>query len=65
MAEHKNGITLIFARTETNNFFNYIWPVAQGIMFLKGRLAFYNTDGTKPKNSAGAPSCPFLPLSKG
>jgi len=57
MAEHGNGIALIFARTETGNFFNYIWPKATAIMFLKGRLTFYNVDGTKPENSAGAPSC--------
>ena len=57
MAKHGNGIALIFARTETVNFFRYIWPVAQGVLFLKGRLAFYHVDGTKPRNSAGAPSC--------
>jgi hypothetical protein len=57
MAEHGNGIALIFARTETDNFFRYIWPKAQGVMFLKGRLVFYHIDGTKPQNSAGAPSC--------
>ncbi len=57
MAAHNNGIALIFARTETQNFFKYIWPIASAIMFLKGRLIFYNVDGTRPKNSAGAPSC--------
>jgi len=57
MAEHRNGIALIFARTETSNFFRYIWPKAAGVMFLKGRLVFYHVDGTKPQNSAGAPSC--------
>ena len=57
MAEHNNGIALIFARTETMNFFKYVWPRASGIMFLKGRLVFHHADGTKPNNSAGAPSC--------
>ena len=33
------------------------WPRASGIMFLKGRLVFHHADGTKPNNSAGAPSC--------
>ena len=56
MVEHGNGIALIFARTETKNFFRYIWPAAHGVMFLKGRLAFYHTDGTIAQNSAGAPS---------
>ena len=57
MRDHQNGIALIFARTETKNFFDYIWNDADGIMFLAGRLTFYNTDGTKAKNSAGSPSC--------
>jgi len=57
LSEHGNGIALIFARTETRMFFDYIWNKAHAIMFLKGRLSFYNVDGTKGKNSAGAPSC--------
>lgn len=57
MAEHNNGIALIFARTETNTFFKWIWPYAKGIMFIKGRLKFYNVDGTRAENCAGAPSC--------
>lgn len=56
---HGNGIALIFARTETNNFKKYIWESknAKGIFFIYGRLAFYHVDGTKALNSAGAPSC--------
>ncbi len=57
MSDHGNGIALIFARTETGNFFNYIWRYAKAIMFLRGRLVFRHADGTKPANSAGAPSC--------
>jgi hypothetical protein len=57
MSEHGNGVALIFARTETGNFFQYIWPCASGIMFLRGRLVFHHADGAKPSNSAGAPSC--------
>ena len=57
LSEHGDGIALIFARTETSNFFQYIWPKAQGILFIKGRLSFYNVDGTRGNNSAGAPSC--------
>lgn len=57
LSKYGNGIALIFARTETSNFFNYIWPCADGILFIKGRLAFYNADGSKASNSAGAPSC--------
>jgi len=57
LAEHGNGIALIFARTETGNFFRYIWPRASAIMFLRGRLVFHHVDGSRAANSAGAPSC--------
>jgi len=57
MAEHNNGIALIFARTETKMFFDYIWNKAHAILFLKGRLSFYNINGTKGNSNAGAPSC--------
>lgn len=30
---------------------------ADAILFLKGRLNFYNVDGTKGNSNAGAPSC--------
>lgn len=57
LSDHGNGIALIFARTETKMFFDYIWDKAHAVLFLKGRLSFYNINGTKGKNSAGAPSC--------
>jgi hypothetical protein len=57
MAQHGDGIALLFARTDTGIFFRHIWPVASGIMFLRGRLVFHHVDGSKPTNGAGAPSC--------
>lgn len=57
LAEHNDGIALIFARTETNTFFKWVWTYASGIMFLKGRLKFCHVDGTPANNCAGAPSC--------
>jgi len=33
-----------------------IWEYADSLLFLKGRLKFYNVNGTVSKNSAGAPS---------
>lgn len=56
-SEHKNAIVLIFVRTETKNWFNYIWDYADAILFLKGRITFLHVDGSKPKNAGGAPSC--------
>lgn len=56
LAEHGNGIALVFARTETGLFFNNVWPKADSIFFIKGRIAFCDKQG-KPAMSAGAPSC--------
>lgn len=52
---HNNSIVLIFARTETKMFFNYIWNKADAVLFIKGRIRFYDVTG-KQGGSAGAPS---------
>lgn len=52
---HGNGIALIFARTETKCFFKHIWDDAEAVLFVKGRIKFYNIDG-KQKGTPGAPS---------
>jgi len=57
LASHGNGIALIFARTETETFFKHIWPCADAILFIEGRVRFYHSNGLIAKNSAGAPSC--------
>lgn len=62
MAEHNNGIMLIFARTETRTWQDIIFPSASGYLFLDGRIVFHLPDGSLPRNnkgqiaSAGAPS---------
>lgn len=56
MAAHGVGTTLIFARTETDLFFETVWKRATAILFLKGRLYFHHVDGTKAAANAGAPS---------
>jgi hypothetical protein len=56
LAEHANGIALIFARTETEAFFSQVWKRATGLLFIRGRLTFYRADGTKAKANGGAPS---------
>lgn len=55
MAEHNNGIALIFARTDTRMFHDYVFN-ADAILFIKGRLSFYDVHGVKG-GTAGAPSC--------
>jgi len=56
LAEHKSGIALIFARTETKGFHGEIWNRAKSIFFFKGRLSFYYVTGEKGQ-PANAPSC--------
>lgn len=57
LATHGNGIALIFARTETEMFFNEVWKKADGVLFIKGRLYFHKPDGKRAAANAGAPSC--------
>ena len=54
-AAHKDCIALTFARTETKMFFDFVWARAYSVLFLRGRIAFHNVDGSTKWN-AGAPS---------
>jgi hypothetical protein len=56
LAEHGNGIALIFARTETKMFFDQVWNKAYSLLFIEGRLFFYDVNGKKAKSNSGAPS---------
>ena len=56
LADHGNGIALVFARTETRWFFTHVWQRASAVFFFKGRIAFYHSSGAVG-GSAGAPSC--------
>ena len=56
MVEHGHGIALIFARTETEMFFEYIWRRSSAVLFIEGRLHFYHVDGKRAKGNAGGPS---------
>ena len=53
---HGNGIALVFARTDTTYFQEYVFKVADAIFFIAGRLKFYHVNGEEAKSSAGAPS---------
>lgn len=55
MAGHGDGIALIFARTETEAFFEHVWPKADALLFIKGRIRFFKVDGTE-SGTSGAPS---------
>ena len=57
LADHGNGIALIFARTETRMFFDHVWGRADAVLFIEGRLHFHHVDGSRAKANSGAPSC--------
>lgn len=56
LADHGNGIALIFARTETEMFFEHVWNAATALLFIKGRLHFHYVDGRRAAANSGAPS---------
>lgn len=56
MVQHGIGTALIFARTETDLFFETVWKRATAVLFLRGRLFFHHADGRRAKHNAGAPS---------
>lgn len=58
MAAHGDGTALVFARTETAWWFNTIWPRADALLFLRGRITFYRGDGSASLggHSSGGPS---------
>ena len=56
LADHGNGVALVFARTETVWFFDAVWRRAAAVFFFRGRVAFYHVTGEQG-DAAGAPSC--------
>jgi hypothetical protein len=56
MAEHGDGIALIFARTDTSWFHDWVFKKASGLLFLRGRLTFHKVDGTPGPHNSGGPS---------
>lgn len=56
LADHGDGIALIFARTETSMFFDHVWNKANAVLFIKGRLFSHRVNGERALANAGAPS---------
>ena len=56
LAEHGNGIALVFARTETVWFQEAVFKKATGILFVRNRIHFCRVDGSPSKYNSGAPS---------
>jgi hypothetical protein len=57
MVQHRNGIALIPARTETAMFYECVWNVASAVCFMKGRPHFHYVDGRRAAANSGAPIC--------
>lgn len=55
MKEHGKGLVLCFARTDTR-WAQEALAACDGVLFIKGRLAFHHGDGTVATSCAGAPS---------
>jgi phage N-6-adenine-methyltransferase len=55
LARHGNGIALVFARTETRAWFDWVWPAADTVCFVRGRLNFHGPDGIRSLKNCGAP----------
>lgn len=56
LADHGDGIALIFARTETAAWVEHVWAKATAVLFIAGRLHFHHVDGTRAPANGGAPS---------
>lgn len=54
-SEYDNCVVLLFARTETKMFFDYVWNKASAVLFFKGRIQFIDSEN-KTVGNAGAPS---------
>jgi hypothetical protein len=56
MAVSRNGVACIPARTETACWFRYVWPIAEVVLFTKGRPHFHKpVTGERAKANSGAP----------
>jgi hypothetical protein len=56
LAEHGRGTALVFARTDTTTFHEYVWPYAAALLFIRGRLTFNRPDGSEADFNSGAAS---------
>ncbi|MCA1701746.1 MAG: hypothetical protein LC808_00120 [Actinobacteria bacterium] len=57
MAEHRHGIALVPARTETRWFIRRIWQEADGVLFMHGRVRFHHISGRPARATIGTPTC--------
>ena len=53
LADHGDGIALVFARVDSQAWHDYVWSRADGLLFTRGRIRFCRPDGTE---GLGGPS---------
>lgn len=53
MAMHRNGIALIFNRSDSNGFHRHILERAHALFFLQGRFYYNDENGVKHKENCG------------
>ena len=56
LADHGDGIALIFARTETVWFQQFVFGYANALLFVANRIRFHRVDGVRSRKDGGAPS---------
>lgn len=56
MSKHIDGIALVFAKTETQWFQKYVFPFADSILWIYGRIKFLDENYIPRKSGAGS-SC--------
>lgn len=56
MVDHDNGIGLTYAKTETEWFEQYVWTKADSLLFVKGRIYFYDSAGHRAPFNSPSPS---------
>lgn len=56
MAEHHNGIALVFNRMDTALWYDVIFPSADAMLIIRGRLKFCDIDGIEASQGAGCGS---------
>lgn len=61
MSEHGNGIALLFNRCDSKMFQEVIFKKATGMKFLRKRIRFYRSDGTR----GDSPGCGSVLISFG
>ena len=54
MAEHGNGFLMVFARTDTQWFHDWIWNRATSLFFPRGRITFLKPDGRRVGRAAAS-----------